>query len=223
MHGGGMFPIENQLRKIKDTGIPFSVLPSIENLTRMRRELNLSQHALAREAGVSQSLIAKMERGRIHPSYESVKKIYEALIAVHSRRNRNLKAKDICQRKVVSVDPDATVEEASKRMQNGNYSQLPVLSDGKIVGSISEDIIVSLLGRGTRFNTIRKMKVREIMEDAFPQVDENMDIQIIASLLQIRKAVLVVKHGEMIGIITKADLLNPPEKRDIDKENTEEE
>jgi predicted transcriptional regulator len=45
------------------------------------------------------------------------------------------------------------------------------------------------------------------MEEAFPQVGEDAPLSLISGLLQTYQAVLVAKKGEIVGIITKADLL----------------
>jgi predicted transcriptional regulator len=45
------------------------------------------------------------------------------------------------------------------------------------------------------------------MEEAFPQINEDAPLTLITSLLQTYPAVLVSKKGNVIGIITKADLL----------------
>jgi len=45
------------------------------------------------------------------------------------------------------------------------------------------------------------------MEEAFPQVSEEAPLPLISSLLQTYPAVLVTKKGNVVGIITKADLL----------------
>jgi predicted transcriptional regulator len=54
---------------------------------------------------------------------------------------------------------------------------------------------------------ISKKPVSEVMDDAFPQVGEDAPISLLTSLLRVYPAVLVTRRGEMIGIITKADLL----------------
>lgn len=46
---------------------------------RRRRELDLTQEALAERAGVHRSYIANVERGEINPSLENIEKIVEAL------------------------------------------------------------------------------------------------------------------------------------------------
>jgi len=189
------------------------MLPSIVDLARMRRELNISQLRLAKLANVSQSLIAKMERGRVDPSYASVKKIYEALMQEFSKRNRSLTAKDICSTSVITVEADATVRDAARQMHGHSFSQIPILAQGRVVGSVTEDKITYLVAQGRNIAQMMGIKVREIMDDAFPQVDENLGIELVANLLQFRKAILVVKHGDITGIITKADLLKAADKK----------
>ncbi|MBI2647565.1 helix-turn-helix domain-containing protein, partial [Candidatus Woesearchaeota archaeon] len=46
---------------------------------KIRKKLELTQTQLANRAGVSQSLIAKVESGRIDPTYSKTKKIFSAL------------------------------------------------------------------------------------------------------------------------------------------------
>jgi len=55
------------------------MLPSLEEISRKRRILGLTQNELAKLAGVSQSLIAKMESRKTNPSYTKVKAILDVL------------------------------------------------------------------------------------------------------------------------------------------------
>ncbi len=55
------------------------MLPPIEEIANKRRLLGLKQAQLAKAAGVSQSLIAKLESGKIDSSYMKVKTIFDTL------------------------------------------------------------------------------------------------------------------------------------------------
>jgi predicted transcriptional regulator len=55
--------------------------------------------------------------------------------------------------------------------------------------------------------TIVELKVDEIMEDAFPIVNEDTPIEAVTTLLSSSHAVMVGRNGDMTGIITSADLL----------------
>ena len=60
---------------------------------------------------------------------------------------------------------------------------------------------------GKDLDEISKLPTEEIMEEAFPQINDDAPLSLISSLLQTYSGVLVVKKGMVIGIITKADLL----------------
>jgi predicted transcriptional regulator len=49
------------------------MFPQLEDIAKKRRRLGLKQAELAKLSGVSQSLVAKLESGRIDSSYTKVK------------------------------------------------------------------------------------------------------------------------------------------------------
>jgi len=51
----------------------------LQDIRRLRKQHDISQTALAKEAGVSQSLIAKIETNRAEPSYSNAMSIFSAL------------------------------------------------------------------------------------------------------------------------------------------------
>ena len=53
------------------------MLPELSEIKAKRKHLGLSQSGLSVKTGVSQSLIAKLEAGKISPSYLSAKKIFD--------------------------------------------------------------------------------------------------------------------------------------------------
>ena len=54
-------------------------MEELKDIGRRRRQLGLKQVELARLAGVSQSLIAKVERGKIDLAYSKAQEIFRAL------------------------------------------------------------------------------------------------------------------------------------------------
>src|SRR5256885_10717153 len=54
------------------------MLPSLGEIPKKRKELGLTQSRLALSAGVSQSIIAKIEAGSVDPSYFVVQKLFNA-------------------------------------------------------------------------------------------------------------------------------------------------
>lgn len=181
------------------------MLPSIEEIPRRRRMLGLTQRELARLAGVSQSLIAKLESGKIDPSYAKVKAIFDALTRLE--RRRDIPAREIAHGEVVGVQRDASVSEAARLMWGHDYSQLPVFDGERVVGSITEKTLLNQIIASGDPSKISSLTVEEVMEEPFPQVGEDAPLSLISSILQVYPAVLVSRRGEIVGIITKADIL----------------
>lgn len=167
-----------------------------------RRKLGMTQQQLARMAGVSQSLVAKIERGSVDAAYSKVKAITEALSRVSIGKEKL--ARDIMHRGVQAASVSDTLHSAAAKMNRAGISQMPVSEEGKLVGSISEQAILAKFSSG---KNIAKMAVREAMEGAFPSVPPNTPLSSIASLLRHHGAVLVLERGAACGIITKADVL----------------
>ena len=180
----------------------------VRSLAEIRRRLGISQRELARRSGVSQSLISKIERGRVNPSYEAVKRIMRAVEEIRSELGGGVSAADICTREIIYVESGEPRSKAIELMNRHGISQLPVFSRGKPVGSVSESTIVRKL------DEIRSMEVavEAVMDEAFPIIPENTSIEVLRELFKEYPAVLLQKNGEITGIVTRADLfkaLNP--------------
>lgn len=181
------------------------MFPKIDEISKKRKILGLTQNELAKLSGVSQSLIAKLESGKIDPSYTKVKTIFDVISKLELKNK--IKADRINYNKVVSVQEKQLVSEAVDLMKKHGYSQLPVLNNRQVVGSISEKTILNQILAGNFLDQISKLPIKEVMEDSLPQVNENAPLSLISSLLQVYPAVLISTKGNVVGIITKADFL----------------
>jgi predicted transcriptional regulator len=181
------------------------MFPTLEDIAKRRRQLGLKQSELAKAAGVSQSLIAKLEAGTIDSSYTKVKTIFDVLERLEFKTKAQ--ADKVLHKNVVTVQKSEPISKVVKIMQEYGYSQIPVFDGKHSVGSISEKAILRQIMAGKDLEEISKLPTGEIMEEAFPQINEDAPLALISSLLQTYSGVLVVKKGEVLGIITKADLL----------------
>jgi predicted transcriptional regulator len=181
------------------------MLPPIEEVAKKRRITGLTQQKLARLAGVSQSLIAKLESQKIDPSYNKVKAIFDALERLQTETE--VRADQMLHNEVVGVQKSDPVSKAVQTMAEYGYSQLPVFNVDHAVGSISEKTIIGKVSAGKDLNQVSKLSVGDVMEEAFPQIGEDAPLPLISSLLQVYSAVLISTKGKVIGIVTKADLL----------------
>ena len=73
------------------------VFKSLNEIKKLRKKYNLNQKELADKAGVSQSLIAKIESGKVEPTFTKAQKIFEALDEL--REKEEIKAKEIMNTK----------------------------------------------------------------------------------------------------------------------------
>ncbi|MBD6955290.1 MAG: CBS domain-containing protein [Thermoplasmata archaeon] len=184
------------------------MLPDIKDIKNMRKRAGITQKELASLTGLSQSYIARLESGDLNPTYENVKKIFSVLEEeISKKEGQELCAQDIMTREIVYVDADDPLEKAMKILLERGFSQLPVFENGMLVGSITDSRIGQKIANGTSVSEMRRLKVRDFMDDPFPQVPENSPIKIVSYLLRNYPAVLVTSKGKVTGIITKSDLL----------------
>jgi predicted transcriptional regulator len=176
-----------------------------KQLKKIRVQLGITQSELAKAAGVSQSLIAKLESGLIDPSFSTMKSISEALRSHIKIEGK--KASEVMSLPVISVQSNVSVSECIEIMKKNGISQLPVYSGGKIVGSMTENHIVTLAGAENVENVLRK-PVSNFMQPSFPLVSMDTPIEALFSLFKFVPAVLVASGDRVEGIITKIDMLS---------------
>ncbi|MFP4169778.1 MAG: XRE family transcriptional regulator [Methanomassiliicoccales archaeon] len=195
-------------------------LPELSRIREIRKALNVSQRELANLAGVSQSLVAKVESGSIDPSYNKVRKVFEAFEeAIRTQKvvgeevDEELTVLDLATKGVVSVTPDQSVGEAVDRMMKGRFTQLPVMEGDRVVGSLTDDLLRGYTIQETRtgkrtYDEVMETPLREVMEPPFSILKEDTSIELASMHLQREEAVLVSSQGAIVGILTSADFLN---------------
>jgi predicted transcriptional regulator len=178
------------------------MLNDISRISIIRKQLGLTQTEFAKEAGVSQSLIAKIEAGKIDPTYSRVKQIFAAIERLQTTPNE-LYAKDIMNTHVVTVEPSAQITQVAKTLNTKSISQVPVVDDHKIIGMISEREIVESLSK----NNFKSLRARDIMTEVPPIVAEDTKLAVLRAMMVQYQMVIVTKKGNISGIVTKADLI----------------
>lgn len=142
-----------------------------------------------------------------------------------------LKAKDIMTKNVVTVSPDATVEELGRLFIEKQISGAPVVdASGKLFGVVTENDLISKnsrlhiptilrlfdayipLGTSKLEEEIRRMTastVGEVCVKKVVTISEETSIDEIATIMNEKKIHLlpVVKEGRVVGIIGKKDLI----------------
>ncbi|MDH7508659.1 MAG: CBS domain-containing protein [Methanomassiliicoccales archaeon] len=181
--------------------------PDSSEIKQLRKSLDLTQSELANLSNVSQSTIAKIERGRISGSYEIMVRIFSALYEEMNKRRQGKVAKDVASKNVVGINIGEKVKKASEMMREKGFSQLPVFDGDRPIGSISEFGILRFLKEGVSMKDLAERSVESVMDESFPIVSEETPLEIVTSLLSFSKAVLVARRGKVTGIITSSDVL----------------
>lgn len=178
-------------------------LPSPDELKQKRTDLGLTQSDLAKRAGVSQPLIARIEAGDVDPRLSTLKKIINVFNDIEKE---DIYLRDIMNRDLISVSPDESIDAAVNIMEKFNISQIPVIQDGTSVGSLSEDMIVRSMA-DKKTSVVSNMKIGDIMGDSFPTLSPNTDVKTASYMLEKYPAVVVLEKGHVAGVVTKYDIL----------------
>src|SRR3989442_7767182 len=99
------------------------------------------------------------------------------------------------------------LESAVAEMRHWKFLQMPVMHNAHPVGSISEKVINDLILSGKYPRDLARIRVDEVMEPAFPQVDAKTTVELAANLLRHYNAVLVTSQGDGTRILTRSHLM----------------
>jgi predicted transcriptional regulator len=178
-------------------------MDAVPKIRKRRIALGIPLGELARAVGRSDATLSRIERGQIRPSYDLVQKILEFLEQREGVAAPGLRAADLMNPNVVSVEGASALSEAAQRLERHGFSQAPVVDNGKVTGSISEGILLRALAHPAD----RRARVRDVQDPAYPLVDAGFPAELLAPLLTQYPAVLITRAGEIQGIVTKTDLI----------------
>jgi predicted transcriptional regulator len=181
------------------------VFPRLREIKRIREKIGWSQIELAQKVGISQSAIPKYESGKQVPSYEIATKIFELLLEEDIQIDPTVS--EIMATRVIVVNGKRNFGEVLDLMKEKSISQIPVVRNKTVIGTISETIILDLLDKYHNITTLRDECAEDVMGPALPTVPKNAKMKEITPLLRHFGAIIVTDYGELAGIITKADLL----------------
>jgi len=171
----------------------------LDEIKQIRKKLGLTQTQLAKMAGVSQSLVAKIEAEKIDPTFSKAMQILTALKSMSDRKEKT--AEEIMEKKIISVRPDSTIKSAISIMKKHEISQLPVIDDNNAVGHISESVLLDAI-----MNEKGEL-VRDIMKEAPPVLPQKSSVSVISDLLKFYSIILLSEKGRLMGLVTKSDII----------------
>jgi CBS-domain-containing membrane protein len=142
-----------------------------------------------------------------------------------------IRARDIMTKDVITIRPEATVEELARLLIEHRFSGVPVVDDEKnLIGIVTEHDLISqnkrlhiptvirlfdayiMLGSERLEGEIRKMAgttVDEICVRDVVSISEDTTVEDIATIMSEKKIHLlpVVRDGIIVGIVGKADVV----------------
>lgn len=146
--------------------------------------------------------------------------------------HRELTAKDVMHRRVVTVDPEMTLREAAQVFLDRCVTGAPVVdADGKLVGVVSQTDLIrygqraqpapsetpgyyhesdgEVLVSHMRAEPPATVQVQEIMTPAAFLTEADTPIREVARFMLRRHVhrIIVTRHGRLAGIISSMDLL----------------
>ena len=118
-----------------------------------------------------------------------------------------MKLNDIMTNPVVRIDPEESVEVASRMLDRNNIGAMPVCSvGGNLCGMITDrDIVIRCLAVG---KNAADTKVKDVMTRKVYVGRPDMDVSVAADLMgreQIRR-LPVMKEGKLCGMVSLGDL-----------------
>ncbi|MBC5805300.1 MAG: cystathionine beta-synthase [Candidatus Eremiobacter antarcticus] len=108
--------------------------------------------------------------------------------------------------KLITLTAADTVRRAVELMREFQISQIPVMQDGEMVGSVNEVAVMQLIYDRA---DIVHAEVKDVMGRPFPLLDEREEVDRAYKQLSLGHAAVVVGHeGKPIGLLTKMDIIN---------------
>ena len=106
---------------------------------------------------------------------------------------------------VVSVTPTDSIADAVELLRRYGISQTPVMKNGHMVGSLTENLLLRHLASG---EPLTEAVVHDLQGPPFPQLEADALAQEAYTLFSSGQSAVAVMSGDNLeGIVTKSDLL----------------
>jgi cystathionine beta-synthase len=130
---------------------------------------------------------------------------------LRERRSKPVHVRDVLTVKnafpsLLCVSPREKLARVISLMQQYSISQLPVVEDNKVVGSLNEASVMKLLHDGIH---VQEQQIRAVMGKPLPVMDAETDIsEAFRVLLSGASGIVVVQDGVPRAVITRWDLVS---------------
>lgn len=118
-----------------------------------------------------------------------------------------MRVRDVMTRGVECIGPDASIQEAGRKMKDLNVGPLPVCENDRLAGFITDrDIVIRGVCEGCDNRTT---KVRDLMTHQIVYCFEDDDVGEAARMMQdkqIRRLAVLDGNKRLVGIVSLGDL-----------------
>jgi CBS domain-containing protein len=115
--------------------------------------------------------------------------------------------KEVMTPSPTTVEPDASVVDAARNMRERDTGIVPVVEDGKLIGTVTDrDIVVRLIaeGRDPGSATVREIASTDLVTvDPQQELDEGLRLM---AQHKVRRLPVVEEDGRLVGIVSQADV-----------------
>lgn len=134
-----------------------------------------------------------------------------------AEKNIGRKVEEVMTKNVITIESKASIKEAAETMIKYGIRRLPIIEEGKIWGMVTAKDIVRFFGSHDVFRYIESDRIDEALRapvklvglSGYVTIDPEADVGDAATLMREKgvSSLLVVRDGELVGIITERDVL----------------
>lgn len=120
---------------------------------------------------------------------------------------KELKAKDIMTRPVLSARKNASARDIALQLLSGLFSGMPVTDeDGRVIGMVTE---FDLLGNICEGKELSKLTAEDIMSENTITADVNTPVRDILNIMLDKNVIRlpITEEGRLVGIVARCDIL----------------
>src|SRR5262245_5201958 len=108
-------------------------------------------------------------------------------------------------KRIVTASPSSRVKEVIAIFKSNGISQLPVVEEGRLRGIVAE---VDLLRHLVNGQKTLDSPIGELAEDDYATASPDTKIELLQNALSEAKVAIVIDRDEVVGIVTKIDLID---------------
>lgn len=124
----------------------------------------------------------------------------------------NMRIKEVLKKEIITIDNNTTIYDAANLMKKHNIGFLPVVSNNKILGVITDrDITINCIAN----NCDCDQKIEDYINKNVIKIDYNRELIDALDLMKKNKIkrIMVVDGEKLIGVLSLSDMIEKEEKK----------